>query len=59
MPSFEDASILGIVYDSVAFPEQDGTHGPVMRLTVRAGRGEEVGEQLIVRITKRVYSLGI
>ncbi|XP_043391491.1 protoporphyrinogen oxidase isoform X2 [Chelonia mydas] len=34
VPSFEDRSLLGIVYDSVAFPEQNGTGGPSVRLTV-------------------------
>ena len=34
MPSSEDPVILGIVYDSVAFPEQDGST-PGLRLTVR------------------------
>uniref|UniRef100_A0A8D0L606 Protoporphyrinogen oxidase n=1 Tax=Sphenodon punctatus TaxID=8508 RepID=A0A8D0L606_SPHPU len=37
VPSFEDNSVLGIVYDSVAFPEQDGSGHPLTRLTVRAG----------------------
>ncbi|EMP26195.1 Protoporphyrinogen oxidase [Chelonia mydas] len=35
VPSFEDRSLLGIVYDSVAFPEQNGTGGPSVRLTGR------------------------
>nr|XP_006115262.1 protoporphyrinogen oxidase [Pelodiscus sinensis] len=37
VPSFEDSSLLGIVYDSVAFPEQNGTGGPSIRLTVMLG----------------------
>uniref|UniRef100_A0A8C8SQY6 Protoporphyrinogen oxidase n=1 Tax=Pelusios castaneus TaxID=367368 RepID=A0A8C8SQY6_9SAUR len=37
VPSFEDSSLLGIVYDSVAFPEQNGTGGPSVRLTVMLG----------------------
>ncbi|XP_024059950.1 protoporphyrinogen oxidase isoform X1 [Terrapene carolina triunguis] len=37
VPSFEDSSLLGIVYDSVAFPEQNGTRGPSVRLTVMLG----------------------
>ena len=38
MPSSEDASLLGIVYDSVAFPQHDGTGAASVRLTV-SGRG--------------------
>uniref|UniRef100_A0A8D0GV23 Protoporphyrinogen oxidase n=1 Tax=Sphenodon punctatus TaxID=8508 RepID=A0A8D0GV23_SPHPU len=37
VPSFEDNSVLGIVYDSVAFPEQDGSGHPLTRLTVMLG----------------------
>ncbi|XP_048368366.1 protoporphyrinogen oxidase isoform X3 [Sphaerodactylus townsendi] len=37
VPSFEDSSLLGVVYDSVAFPEQDGSRGPAVRLTVMLG----------------------
>ncbi|XP_042296949.1 protoporphyrinogen oxidase [Sceloporus undulatus] len=37
VPSFEDNSVLGIVYDSVAFPEQDGSSGSAVRLTVMLG----------------------
>uniref|UniRef100_A0A8C3SJP3 Protoporphyrinogen oxidase n=1 Tax=Chelydra serpentina TaxID=8475 RepID=A0A8C3SJP3_CHESE len=37
VPSFEDSSLLGIIYDSVAFPEQNGTGGPSVRLTVMLG----------------------
>jgi oxygen-dependent protoporphyrinogen oxidase len=36
VPSLEDSSVLGIVYDSVAFPEQDGSP-PGLRVTVRGG----------------------
>ncbi|NWU29416.1 PPOX oxidase, partial [Dyaphorophyia castanea] len=38
VPSSEDPALLGIVYDSVAFPEHDGTRGtPSLRLTVMLG----------------------
>ncbi|NXB16577.1 PPOX oxidase, partial [Rhagologus leucostigma] len=38
VPSSEDPALLGIVYDSVAFPEHDGTPGtPSLRLTVGDG----------------------
>ncbi|KAM6434766.1 protoporphyrinogen oxidase isoform 2-T3 [Liasis olivaceus] len=37
VPSFEDRPLLGIVYDSVAFPEQDGRQGCATRLTVMMG----------------------
>ncbi|KAM7055259.1 protoporphyrinogen oxidase isoform 1-T2 [Molossus nigricans] len=36
VPSSEDPAILGIVYDSVAFPEQDGSP-PGLRVTVMLG----------------------
>lgn len=36
VPSSEDPTVLGIVYDSVAFPEQDG-NPPGLRLTVMLG----------------------
>uniref|UniRef100_A0A8C6R382 Protoporphyrinogen oxidase n=1 Tax=Nannospalax galili TaxID=1026970 RepID=A0A8C6R382_NANGA len=36
VPSSEDPSVLGIVYDSVAFPEQDG-NAPGLRVTVMLG----------------------
>uniref|UniRef100_F6ZU26 Protoporphyrinogen oxidase n=1 Tax=Equus caballus TaxID=9796 RepID=F6ZU26_HORSE len=36
VPSSEDPGILGIVYDSVAFPEQDGSP-PGLRVTVMLG----------------------
>lgn len=34
MPSSEDPIVLGVVYDSVAFPEHDG-NPPGLRVTVR------------------------
>ncbi|XP_006038252.1 protoporphyrinogen oxidase, partial [Alligator sinensis] len=37
VPSFENSSLLGIVYDSVAFPEQNGAKGNSIRLTVMLG----------------------
>ncbi|XP_044304519.1 protoporphyrinogen oxidase isoform X3 [Varanus komodoensis] len=37
VPSFEDRSLLGIVYDSVAFPEQNGRNRMATRLTVMLG----------------------
>ncbi|NWS62909.1 PPOX oxidase, partial [Chunga burmeisteri] len=37
VPSSEDASLLGIVYDSVAFPQHDGTGVASVRLTVMLG----------------------
>ncbi|XP_077179270.1 protoporphyrinogen oxidase isoform X2 [Paroedura picta] len=37
VPSSEDSTLLGIVYDSIAFPEQDGSGGPAVRLTVMLG----------------------
>ncbi|NXV53899.1 PPOX oxidase, partial [Uria aalge] len=37
VPSSEDASLLGIVYDSVAFPEHDGAGAGSVRLTVMLG----------------------
>lgn len=36
VPSSEDPTVLGVVYDSVAFPEQDG-NTPSLRVTVREG----------------------
>nr|XP_042114522.1 protoporphyrinogen oxidase isoform X5 [Peromyscus maniculatus bairdii] len=36
VPSSEDPTVLGIVYDSVAFPEQDG-NPPCLRVTVMLG----------------------
>uniref|UniRef100_A0A669Q771 Protoporphyrinogen oxidase n=1 Tax=Phasianus colchicus TaxID=9054 RepID=A0A669Q771_PHACC len=37
VPSSEDEALLGIVYDSVAFPQHDGTGSPSVRLTVMLG----------------------
>uniref|UniRef100_A0A8C3CT06 Protoporphyrinogen oxidase n=1 Tax=Cairina moschata TaxID=8855 RepID=A0A8C3CT06_CAIMO len=37
VPSSEDDSLLGIVYDSVAFPQHDGTGPASVRLTVMLG----------------------
>ncbi|XP_064031864.1 protoporphyrinogen oxidase isoform X2 [Pogoniulus pusillus] len=37
VPSSEDASLLGIVYDSVAFPQHNGTAASSVRLTVMLG----------------------
>ncbi|XP_055553034.1 protoporphyrinogen oxidase isoform X1 [Falco cherrug] len=37
VPSSEDASLLGIVYDSVAFPQHNGTGATSVRLTVMLG----------------------
>ncbi|XP_030329823.1 protoporphyrinogen oxidase isoform X2 [Strigops habroptila] len=37
VPSSEDGSLLGIVYDSVAFPQHDGAAAASLRLTVMLG----------------------
>ncbi|NXF12490.1 PPOX oxidase, partial [Smithornis capensis] len=37
VPSSEDPALLGIVYDSVAFPQHDGAGTPSVRLTVMLG----------------------
>ncbi|XP_065607612.1 LOW QUALITY PROTEIN: protoporphyrinogen oxidase [Cyrtonyx montezumae] len=37
VPSSEDEALLGIVYDSVAFPQHDGSGTPSVRLTVMLG----------------------
>ncbi|KAF1558340.1 Protoporphyrinogen oxidase, partial [Eudyptula albosignata] len=37
VPSSEDASLLGIVYDSVAFPQHNGAGAASVRLTVMLG----------------------
>ncbi|NXW88443.1 PPOX oxidase, partial [Alopecoenas beccarii] len=37
VPSSEDTSVLGIVYDSVAFPQHDGAGATAVRLTVMLG----------------------
>ncbi|XP_074665253.1 protoporphyrinogen oxidase isoform X2 [Strix aluco] len=47
VPSSEDASLLGIVYDSVAFPQHNGTGAASVRLTVMLGGawfGQSFGE---------------
>ncbi|XP_074709593.1 protoporphyrinogen oxidase isoform X2 [Strix uralensis] len=47
VPSSEDTSLLGIVYDSVAFPQHDGTGAASVRLTVMLGGawfGQSFGE---------------
>ncbi|XP_074044243.1 protoporphyrinogen oxidase isoform X1 [Macrotis lagotis] len=50
VPSSEDPGVLGIVYDSVAFPEQDGCHSS-LRVTVMLGGAwlqalEDAGHEL-------------
>ncbi|KAM8846466.1 protoporphyrinogen oxidase [Synchiropus picturatus] len=37
IPSFEDPGLLGVVYDSVPFPEHNRTSGETTRLTVMLG----------------------
>ncbi|TDH12238.1 hypothetical protein EPR50_G00069800 [Perca flavescens] len=37
LPSSEDQALLGVVYDSVPFPQHDRTNGPTTRLTVMMG----------------------
>ncbi|XP_040981824.1 protoporphyrinogen oxidase isoform X1 [Aquila chrysaetos chrysaetos] len=44
VPSSEDASLLGIVYDSVAFPQHDGTGAASVRLTCCIG---DAGRRLV------------
>lgn len=39
VPSSEDGALLGIVYDSVAFPEHNGAAAASLRLTVSTGAG--------------------
>ncbi|NWZ57195.1 PPOX oxidase, partial [Haliaeetus albicilla] len=51
VPSSEDASLLGIVYDSVAFPQHDGTGATSVRLTVMLGGawfGQSFGDPVAV-----------
>ncbi|KAK6326543.1 hypothetical protein J4Q44_G00021880 [Coregonus suidteri] len=66
----EDRGLLGVVYDSVAFPQHNRTGGPTTRLTVMMGGAwfqevfgnpEEVTEQLLLeRATQAVTShLGV
>ncbi|KAJ8005359.1 hypothetical protein DPEC_G00145800 [Dallia pectoralis] len=70
LPSSEDRGVLGVVYDSVPFPQHNRNGGPTTRLTVMMGGAwfqevfgnpEEVTEQLFVeRATQAVSShLGI
>ncbi|XP_069074386.1 protoporphyrinogen oxidase [Pleurodeles waltl] len=70
VPSFEDGALLGIVYDSIAFPEQNRTGALSTRLTVMLGGAwfeKDVGdpnqvshEQLLLRATKAVKNhLGV
>lgn len=35
LPSWEDQDLLGVVYDSVAFPQHNRPAGETTRLTVR------------------------
>ncbi|XP_068188902.1 protoporphyrinogen oxidase isoform X2 [Antennarius striatus] len=37
LPSSEDRGVLGVVYDSVPFPQHDSPHGETTRLTVMMG----------------------
>lgn len=37
LPSWEDQGVLGVVYDSVAFPQHNSTSGQTTRLTVMMG----------------------
>ncbi|XP_052345866.1 protoporphyrinogen oxidase-like isoform X2 [Oncorhynchus keta] len=70
VPSSEDRGLLGVVYDSVPFPQHNRTGGPTTRLTVMMGgawfqevfgNSEEVTEQLLLdRATQAVTShLGV
>ncbi|XP_078525294.1 protoporphyrinogen oxidase [Lissotriton helveticus] len=70
VPSFEDGALLGIVYDSIAFPEQNRTGALSTRLTVMLGGAwfeKDVGdpsrvsdEQLLLRATEAVKNqLGV
>ncbi|CAB1334111.1 unnamed protein product [Coregonus sp. 'balchen'] len=61
VPSSEDRGLLGVVYDSVAFPQHNRTGGPTTRLTEVFGNPEEVTEQLLLeRATQAVTShLGV
>ncbi|XP_069463275.1 protoporphyrinogen oxidase [Ambystoma mexicanum] len=64
VPSFEDRILLGIVYDSIAFPEQNRKGTPSTRLTVMLGGAwfeKEIGdpnevskERLLLRATEAV-----
>ncbi|KAJ8289732.1 hypothetical protein GJAV_G00004640 [Gymnothorax javanicus] len=70
IPSSEDKAVLGVVYDSVAFPEHNRKGSPTTRLTVMMGgawfqevfgKAEEVTEKcLLDRATEAVGSqLGV
>ncbi|XP_021481437.2 protoporphyrinogen oxidase isoform X2 [Oncorhynchus mykiss] len=70
VPSSEDRGLLGVVYDSVPFPQHNRTGEPTTRLTVMLGGAwfqevfgnpEEVTEQLLLdRATQAVTShLGV
>uniref|UniRef100_A0A8B9MSC9 Protoporphyrinogen oxidase n=1 Tax=Accipiter nisus TaxID=211598 RepID=A0A8B9MSC9_9AVES len=51
VPSSEDASLLGIVYDSVAFPQHNSTGAASVRLTVMLGGawfGQSFGDPVAV-----------
>ncbi|XP_078109749.1 protoporphyrinogen oxidase [Sander vitreus] len=65
LPSSEDQALLGVVYDSVPFPQHDRTNGRTTRLTVMMGGAwfhEVFGppdtiteERLLARATEAVY----
>uniref|UniRef100_A0A8C8ML49 Protoporphyrinogen oxidase n=1 Tax=Oncorhynchus tshawytscha TaxID=74940 RepID=A0A8C8ML49_ONCTS len=70
VPSSEDRGLLGVVYDSVPFPQHNRTGGPTTRITVMMGGAwfqevfgnpEELTEQLLLdRATQAVTShLGV
>ncbi|KAM3613712.1 uncharacterized protein V6R79_004039 [Siganus canaliculatus] len=70
LPSSEDPAVLGVVYDSVPFPQHNRPNGQTTRLTVMMGGAwfqEEFGkpetvreETLLARATKAVQShLGV
>nr|XP_005999400.1 PREDICTED: protoporphyrinogen oxidase [Latimeria chalumnae] len=47
VPSLEDACVLGIIYDSVSYPQQNRTGAPTTRLTVMMGGAwflEQIGD---------------
>ncbi|XP_041844115.1 protoporphyrinogen oxidase isoform X2 [Melanotaenia boesemani] len=70
VPSSEDKGLLGVVYDSVPFPQHNRANGPTTRLTVMMGGAwfQEVfgpvesvtAESLLMRATEAVCShLGV
>ncbi|KAM9798673.1 protoporphyrinogen oxidase [Neosynchiropus ocellatus] len=70
IPSFEDPGVLGVVYDSVPFPEHNRKSGETTRLTVMLGGAwfqeafgspaEVTEEVLLSRATEAVrYHLGV